>query len=150
MMVRNWAELSLKMVNIQGYWKWVCNTHTHQQADFTALSRAQRKINHGHPPLIFEMVQPWGLAEGLRVFEVQIDWWRVNLFSVSFRWIFFFFLCGFLAPAEIWKATGFFLFVFDQSSKQNLPWECTFSAYILILLCLKVVNLIGAFWNISQ
>lgn len=28
----------------------------------------RRKINHGHPPLIFEMVQPWGLAEGLKEF----------------------------------------------------------------------------------
>lgn len=56
---------------------------------------------------------------------------------------FFFFYVDFWHQLRSGRPQDFF--VFDQSSKQDLPWGCTFSAYILILLCLKVVNLIGAF-----
>lgn len=77
---------------------------------------------------------------------MQIGWWRLNPFRVSFWWIFF--LCGFLALTLICKRSlkkGKF-FVSDQSGQENfLQGRTFFSTCILILLCLKVDNLIGSF-----
>lgn len=112
-----WAGLFLKLPNSQGYWKPGSGTQAHRQADFTALSRAQNEDKSQPFPSHFwhgsSLGFSWRTSGG---FEVQMDWRRVNLFRVSFRWIFFFNV-SFWHQLRSGRPQDLLLFLLNQASR---------------------------------